>query len=441
MFEALTEKLRAIFDKLSGKGKLSEKDIDEALRTIRLALLEADVNLQVVKDFTASVREKALASQVLESLTPAQQIVKIVNEELISLLGPENERLHSSPHPPSIIMLVGLQGSGKTTTTAKIALHLRRSGQSSILVAADTKRPAAMDQLEILGKQLNLPVYLEKGKDSPLDICRHGIQQAIDRGIPWILLDTAGRLHVDDELMQELKEIRQETRPVEVLLIADAMTGQDAVKVAREFHSAISLTGLILTKMDGDARGGAALSIRSVTGVPIKFIGTGEKPDALEVFHAERLASRILGMGDVLTLIEKAEASFEKEKVKKLEEKFRSERFDLDDLLEQMRAIKKMGPLSQVMGMVPGFSRISRQLPQKDQEKEMKRIEAIIVSMTPQERRHPEIIDASRRKRIARGSGTTPQDINQLLNQFHQVKQLMKQFKKMKGKPFLPFFR
>ncbi len=441
MFENLTEKLRAIFDRLGGKGKLSEKDIDEALRTIRMALLEADVNLQVVKDFIAKVREKAVTAQVMESLTPAQQIIKIVNDELIVLLGPEHQKLQASPHPPSVVMLVGLQGSGKTTSTAKLALHIRKTGQSALLVAADTKRPAAIDQLEILGKQLNFPVYLERKEPNPVGICKRGLQQAAEKGISWVLLDTAGRLHVDEELMRELQEIKRETKPAEVLLVADAMTGQDAVKVAREFHSAMSLTGLILTKLDGDARGGAALSIRAVTGVPIKFVGVGEKPEALESFHGERMASRILGMGDVLTLIEKAQESFEQDKVKKLEEKFRTETFDLEDLVEQLRAVKKMGPLSQVMGMMPGFGKISRQIREEDSEKELKKIEAMILSMTPRERQHPEIIDGSRRKRIARGSGTNPTDVNQLLNQFQQMKQMMKQFKKMKGKISLPFMR
>lgn len=441
MFENLTEKLRAIFDKLGGKGKLSEKDIDEALRTIRLALLEADVSLQVVKDFIARIKEKSLTALVLESLTPAQQIVKIVNIELISLLGPEHQKLQASSHPPSVVMLVGLQGAGKTTSTAKLALHLRRAGQTSLLVAADTKRPAAIDQLEILGKQLNLPVYLERNEANPVAICRRGVQAAVEGGITWVLLDTAGRLHIDEDLMQELKEIKQETKPSEVLLVADAMTGQDAVKAAREFHSAINLTGLLLTKLDGDARGGAALSVRAVTGVPIKFVGVGEKPEALESFHGDRMASRILGMGDVLTLIEKAQQSFEQDKIKKLEDKFRADSFDLEDLVEQLRAVKKMGPLNQVMEMVPGFSKISRQIKQEDQEKELKKIEAVILSMTPWERQHPEIIDGSRKRRIARGSGASAQDINQLLNQFQQMKQLMKQMKKMKGKFPMPFMR
>lgn len=441
MFESLTEKLKSIFDRLGGKGKLSEKEIDEALRTIRLALLEADVNLQVVKDFTAKIREKALTARVLESLTPAQQIVKIVNEELISLLGPEHQKLQMSPHPPSVVMLVGLQGSGKTTSSAKLALHLRKAGQSSLLVAADTKRPAAIDQLEILGKQLKLPVYLERKEPDPVAICRRSVQEAIQKDMTWVLLDTAGRLHIDEDLMNELKQIKQETNPSEVLLVADAMTGQDAVKVAKEFHSLLSLTGLVLTKTDGDARGGAALSIRAVTGVPIKFVGVGEKPEALEAFHGERMASRILGMGDVLTLIEKAQESFEQEKIKKLEEKFRADSFDLEDLVEQLRAVKKMGPLSQVMEMMPGFNKISHQMKQEDSEKELKKIEALILSMTLRERQHPEVIDGSRRKRIARGSGTNPQDVNQLLNQFQQMRHLMKQIKKMKGKFSLPFMR
>ncbi len=426
MFEILSDKLSSVFRKLSSKGKLTEKDIDEGLRQVRLALLEADVNFKVVKDFTTRVRERSLNTEVLQSLTPAQQIIKIVNEELIGILGKGQSQLTSSAHPPSIAMMVGLQGSGKTTTAAKLALHLRQSGQRPLLVAADNRRPAAIEQLVTLGKQLDIPVYSETPSSKSKDICSHALNKAKELAATWVIVDTAGRLHIDEDMMTELIQIKQDLKPTEVLLAVDAMTGQDAVRVAEEFHAKVSLTGLILTKMDGDARGGAALSIQWVSGVPIKFIGIGEKADALEPFHPDRLASRILGMGDILTFIEKAEATFDQRQAKELERKVRTASLDLEDFLSQLRAIKKMGPLSQIAEMLPGIPQLAKQLPEGTQEKQLKKIEAMILSMTPEERHNPGIIDGSRRRRIVRGSGTTPQDINQLLNQFRQMQKLMK---------------
>ncbi|MDP2719380.1 MAG: signal recognition particle protein [Dehalococcoidia bacterium] len=441
MFEALSEKLSKVFSVLGNKGKLSEKDIDEALRQVRLSLLEADVNFQVVKGFLAKIRERSLQASVLESLTPAQQIIKIVNEELVGILGGAQSRLVTTAHPPGIVMLVGLQGSGKTTTAAKLALHLRHEGQRPLLVAADTRRPAAIDQLQVLGKQLNIPVYSEDASRKPVDICKRGVEHAKSIAASWIILDTGGRLHVDEDLMKELKDIASATQPGEVLLVVDAMTGQDAVRVAQDFHSKVGLTGLVLTKMDGDARGGAALSIKSVTGLPVKFMGVGEKTDALEPFYPERIASRILGMGDMLTLIEKAENTFDEKRAKELEKKIQNASFDLEDFLEQLKQIKKMGSLSQLMEMVPGFSNVGRRLPQDAfDEKRLKRIEAIILSMTPEERKKPDIIEGKRKRRISQGSGTYPQDVNQLLNQFQQMQKMMKQFSSGKKFKFpMPF--
>lgn len=426
MFEILSDKLSNVFRLLGNRGKLSEKDIDDALRQVRLALLEADVNFRVVKDFIARVRERAIAAEVLQSLTPAQHIIKIVNEELIATLGDGQSRLASASQSPSVTMLVGLQGCGKTTTAAKLALHLKRSGQRPLLVAADNRRPAAVEQLATLGKQLDIPVHSEAPGVSSKDICVRALAKARTLGATWVIVDTAGRLHVDESLMQELAQIEKELKPVEVLLVVDAMTGQDAVRVAEEFHSRVNLTGLILTKMDGDARGGAALSIRWVSGIPIKFIGIGEKTDAFEPFYPDRLASRILGMGDILTFIEKAETTFDKQKAKELEKKVRSARFDLDDFLSQLNTIKSMGPVSQLVEMLPGLSKVAGRLPEGTEEKQLKKIEAIILSMTPEERHNPNIIGGSRRRRIARGSGLKPQDVNQLLNQFHQMQKLMK---------------
>ncbi len=426
MFEALTQKLSKIFSALGNKGKLSEKDIDEALRQIRLALLEADVNFKVVKSFLADVKEKAMSTEVLESLTPAQQIVKIVNEELIEILGKERNPLVTATHPPTVVMLVGLQGSGKTTTSAKLALHFKDAGQRPLLVAADTRRPAAIEQLVTLGKQLDIPVSIGDAKIGPLEISRRALKQANEMAASWVIIDTQGRLHIDEEMMKELTRLKAEVKTSEVLLVVDAMTGQDAVNTAEEFNKAVGLTGLILTKMDGDARGGAALSIKSVTGVPIKFIGTGEKTSALEPFYPERMASRILGMGDVLTLIERAEDAFDKQQAKQLEKKMRNAELDLDDFLLQLRQIKKMGSVSQLLEMLPGFSKLAPNIPESGSEAQLKKSESIILSMTAEERRNPAIIGGSRRKRIARGSGTTSGDVNQLLNQFSQMKKLAK---------------
>jgi signal recognition particle subunit SRP54 len=425
MFESLSDKLQGVFDRLGRKGKLSEQDVDEALREVRLALLEADVNFRVVRDFVARVRERAVGGEVLQSLSPAQQVVKIVHEELISLLG-EPGRLATSPSPPLVVMLVGLQGSGKTTTAAKLALHVRKQGQHPLLVAADPYRPAAISQLQQLGKSLDVPVFTQSGV-APPEVCLAAVRQARSAGQSIVIFDTAGRLHVDDELMAELVAIKERTSPADILLVADAMSGQDAVKVAEEFKSRVGITGLILTKLDGDARGGAALSVREVAGVPIKFVGVGERPEALEPFHPDRLASRILGMGDVLSLIERAQEAFDQDRAQELQKKMRTETFDLEDFLEQMRQVRKMGPLSQVLEMVPGFSKMMKNVGEANlDESELKRIEAIILSMTHGERHHPEIIGGSRRRRIARGSGTTTADVNQLLSQFKQAQQMMK---------------
>jgi len=426
MLEILTQKLTGVFDKLGRKGKLSEGDIDDALRQVRLALLEADVNFKVVKEFLSKVRERALGSEVLRSLTPAQQIIKIVNEELIAILGGEPSRLASVTDPPAVALLVGLQGSGKTTTAVKLAVQLKHLGQRPLLVAADTRRPAAIEQLQLLGEQHDIPVYSEDASVASTTICQHALKQAKERGATWVIVDTQGRLHIDEAMMKELADIKSLVQPSEMLLTVDSMIGQDAVRVAQEFHSRIGLTGLILTKMDGDARGGAALSIRFVTGVPIKYLGTGEKMDALEVFYPDRLASRILGMGDMLTLVERVETTFDQQQTKNLERKMRTGGFDLEDLLSQMRQIHKMGSLGRLAEMIPGFSKFAPNLPDVEGEKQLKKIEAIILSMTYEERRNPAIIDGRRRSRIARGSGTTPKDVNQLLNQFREIQKLTK---------------
>jgi len=426
MLEVLTQKLTGVFDKLGRKGKLSEGDIDDALRQVRLALLEADVNFKVAKEFLSKVRERALGSEVLHSLTPAQQIIKIVNEELIAILGGEPSHLASVTDLPAVALLVGLQGSGKTTTAVKLAIQLKHLGQRPLLVAADTRRPAAIEQLKLLGEQHDIPVYSEDAKVASTTICQHALKQAKESGATWVIVDTQGRLHIDEAMMKELADIQSLIQPSEVLLTVDAMIGQDAVKVAQEFHGRIGLTGLILTKMDGDARGGAALSIRFVTGVPIKYLGTGEKVDALEVFYPDRLASRILGMGDMLTFIERAETSFDQQQAKNLERKMRTGGFDLEDLLSQMRQIHRMGSLGGLVEMIPGFSKFASRLPDVEGEKQLKKVEAIILSMTYEERRNPAIVDGRRRSRIARGSGTTPKDVNQLLNQFREIQKLTK---------------
>lgn len=431
MFESLTTRLDAVFERLRGKGRLTESDVTEAMREVRQALLEADVSFKVVKQFVSRVQERAVGSEVLESLSPAQQVIKIVHEQLIEMLGGVDgkTKLNYAGTAPTIIMLVGLQGSGKTTTVAKLASYLRKQGQHPLMVAADMQRPAAVLQLQQLGKQLNIPVYAEEAGNKPPDICVRAIKFAKENGYTTAILDTAGRLHIDADLMQEVATIRERVHPQEVLLIADAMTGQDAVRAADEFNKTVGLTGLIMTKMDGDARGGAALSIREVTGVPIKFLASGEKADALEPFYPDRLASRILGMGDVLTLIERAQEQIDQKQAQKLEKKLREASFDLDDFLQQMRQIRKMGPLTQIMGMIPGFNKIADmpEVTEALQGDQMKHVEALILSMTPQERHHPEIINGSRKRRIAKGSGQTVQDVNQLLKSFEQMRQMMKQ--------------
>ena len=432
MFENLTDKLQDVFDKLAKRGKLSEGDVDAAMREVRLALLEADVNYKVAKDFVARVRERAVGAEVMRALTPGQQVVKIVNEELIKTLG-EPSKLDLSGSPPHVIMLVGLQGSGKTTMAAKLALRLRKSGHRPLLVAADPRRPAAVTQLEVLGKQLDIPVYQEGTKVPPPKVCANAVRRAEETARSTVILDTGGRLHIDEELMRELAEIKKRVSPQEVLLVADAMTGQDAVRAAGDFNQQVGLTGLILTKADGDARGGAAISIRSVTGVPIKFLGVGEKTDALEPFHPDRLASRILGMGDVLSLIEKAEATLDEEQALAMGKKLAKGEFDLEDFRQQLREVKKMGPLSQVLDMIPGFSQMSQQASPEVTDQQMKRTEAIVNSMTLEERHNPKIINASRKRRIARGSGATVQEINQLLGQFRQMQRMMKQLTSGRG--------
>ena len=434
MFDNLTDKLTGIFQKLQSRGRLTEKDIDDALGQVRRALLEADVNFKVARDFVANVKERSLGSDVLQSLTPGQQVVKIVHEELTSMLSGGDHRLVLSSQLPSVLMLCGLQGSGKTTTAAKLALQQRKDGHTSLLVAADLKRPAAISQLETLGKQLDIPVYSEDPVNTTVvKVAQAGVKRAQQLGISWVIIDTGGRLHIDDDLMSELEDVKKAVSPNETLLVVDAMTGQDAVNAAEEFHKKMSLTGLIMTKLDGDARGGAALSITQVTGVPIKFIGVGERNDALEPFHPDRLASRILSMGDVLTLIEKAQQVVDEDQAKEMERKFRQATFDLDDFLQQIQSVRKMGSLSQIMEMIPGMNMMGKKMPTEFDEGQMNRIEAIIQSMTVEERKRPEIINGSRRRRISRGSGTTAQDINQLMNQYRQTQKIMKQFARNKN--------
>ncbi len=435
MFDSLTEKLTGIFQRLQSRGRLTEKDIDDALGQVRRSLLEADVNFRVARDFVAGVKDRALESEVMESLSPGQQVVKIVHEELTSLLSGGDHRLTLSSQPTTALMLVGLQGSGKTTSAAKLSLALRRQGHRSLLVAADLRRPAAILQLETLGRQLDIPVYSEDpASSSAVQVAKAGLRRAEELGVNWAIIDTGGRLHIDDELMEELEHLKAAVSPHETLLVVDAMTGQDAVNAAQEFHSRIGLTGLVMTKMDGDARGGAALSVTRVTGIPIKYVGVGERVDAMEPFHPDRMASRILAMGDVLTLIEKAQEAADEQQTKELERKFRQASFDLEDFLQQIQSVKKMGSLSQIMGMIPGLSQMSNRIPAASlDDGQITRVEAMIRSMTPDERHHPEIINGSRRRRIARGSGTTPQDINQLLNQFRQTQKLMRQLSRSRN--------
>jgi len=439
MFGGLTEKLSNAFKKFRNKGKLTEADVREGMREVKLALLEADVNFKVVKDFVKAVTERAVGAEVLESLLPAQQIVKIVNEELIKLMGGETPKINISPKPPTVIMMVGLQGAGKTTHSAKIAAYFKKKGKNPLLVACDVYRPAAVDQLKIVGEAVGAPVFTMGTKISPVEIAKAGVEHARKNSLDMVIIDTAGRLHIDEELMAELVKIKEAVAPTEILLTVDAMLGQDAVNVAKSFNDLLDITGVVLTKMDGDTRGGAALSVKYVTGKPIKFVGTGEKLDALELFHPDRMASRILGMGDVLSLIEKAEEAYDRKNAEELERKMREQTFTLEDFLEQLHQLKKMGNLDQLIGMIPGAGSL------KDvqvDEKQMTRIEAIILSMTKKERTYPDIINGSRRKRIAKGSGTSVEDVNKLLKQFDQMKKMMKQFTgkgKRKGKMRFPF--
>ena len=433
MFEDLTTKLEGIFKKLRGRGKLTESNIKDALKEVRRALLEADVNYKVVKDFIDQVQEKSIGQEVLRSITPGQQIIKVVHEELIGLLGKIRVEVNFSQKPPTIFMLVGLQGSGKTTACGKLARYYRKKGRFPLLVAADVYRPAAVDQLKILGKSLDLPVF--SSNKNPVKICEDSIDQAKKDGRDLVIIDTAGRLHIDEPLMQELLDIKKDISPQEIILVADAMTGQDAVNIAKTFEEKIGLDGVFLTKMDGDARGGAALSIRAVTGRPIKFVGTGEKLDALEMFYPDRMASRILGMGDVVSLVEKAEETISLEEAEKLERKLRKEAFTFEDFYNQLQQIKKMGPLDSILGMIPGMGgNVMKGL--KIDDKAMVRVEAMINSMTKEERLKPHIIDGSRRKRIAKGSGTSVQDVNKLLKQFFMMQKMIKNLGKMDFRKF-----
>ena len=429
MFDNLSDRLQDIFRRLKGHGKLTEKHVDEVMREIRLALLEADVNFKVVKDFIGRVRERAVGQDVLRSLTPAQQVIKIVNEELTDLLGSTNESINFAGRPPSVIMLVGLQGSGKTTATVKLSHHLKNQGRHPMMIAADVYRPAAIDQLEKMGEQAGIEVYSDRSA-GPEEIVAQGLKKAEKEGLDTVIVDTAGRLHIDEEMMQELVRIKKQNPPSETLLVVDSMTGQDAVNVAQTFVEEVGLDGIVLTKLDGDARGGAALSIKTVTGKPIKFASIGEKIGDLEPFYPDRMASRILGMGDVITLIEKAQATYDEKQAEELEKKLRKQQFTLEDFLDQMNQLKKMGPLDQILGMIPGISASKLKNLQVD-ESQLKQVEAIIQSMTLEERRKPQIIGASRKQRIARGSGTSTQEVNRLLQQFQQMQKLMKQFGKM----------
>lgn len=444
-FEGLTSKLQETFKKLKGKGKLTEKDVKDAMREVKLALLEADVNYKVVKDFVNTVSQRAVGVEVMESLTPAQQVIKIVNEELIKLMGTTENKIKPANNPPTIIMLVGLQGAGKTTMAAKLALHLRKHNKKPLLVAADVYRPAAIKQLQILGNQIDVPVFSLGDKVNPVDIAKAGIENAKKTERDYVIIDTAGRLHIHEELMQELKNIKEEVKPNEILLVVDAMTGQDAVNVAEHFNSNLNITGVILTKLDGDTRGGAAISVKAVTNTPIKFVGTGEKLSDFEIFYPDRMASRILGMGDILSLIEKAQEAIDEKKAIELEKKILNQEFTLEDFLDQMQQMKKMGPMKDLLKMIPGVD-ASKLGDMEVNEKELAHAEAIIKSMTIQERRNPSIINASRKKRIAKGSGTTIQEVNKLLNGFEQARKMMKQFGDMqknmkKGKFKFPFFK
>ena len=442
MFESLQDKLGSIFKKLRGRGKLSEQDVDLALREVRIALLEADVSLKVVKDFISKVRVKAVGEAVWNSLTPGQLVVKFVKDELVELMGSEKAIIHLAPQPPTVIMLAGLNGAGKTTSSGKLALYFKEKGHSPLLVATDIYRPAAITQLRVLGEKLGVPVYTLGDKQTPVNICKGAIAQAFSTGNDIVIIDTAGRFHIDEELMRELIDIKTNIKLSETLLVVDAMTGQEAVNIAESFNNQIGIDGVILTKLDGDARGGAALSVKAVTGKPIKFAGMGEKLEALEPFNADRIVSRILGMGDVLGLIEKAESAYTEEQAKELERKFRKQEFTLQDFLEQIQQVKKMGPIQNLLAMIPGISNALKDMPIDD--KQVRHVEAIIQSMTPKERKEPSILNASRKKRIAAGCGMEVSDVNRLIKQYDMSKKMFKQFgdlgKMKKGMPFnLPF--
>ncbi|NLW45070.1 MAG: signal recognition particle protein [Syntrophomonadaceae bacterium] len=437
VFEGLAARLQETFRRLKGKGKLTEEDVNEAMREVRLALLEADTNFKVVKDFISRVKERAVGQEVMNSLTPGQHVVKVVYEELTELMGGNQTKITLSSKPPTIIMVLGLQGSGKTTTCAKIAKYYVSQGRRPFLVAADVYRPAAIKQLQVLGEQIDVPVFT-MGQENPVNIVRGAREFAQSNNRDIMIIDTAGRLHINQELMQELKAIRDAVNPHEMLLVVDAMTGQDAVNVAQAFHQEIGLTGVVLTKLDSDTRGGAALSVKAVTGCPIKFTGTGEKLDALEPFYPDRMASRILGMGDVLTLVEKAQASFNEQQARELERKIRQQEFTLSDFLEQLQQVKSMGPLDQLLGMIPGLNKQLKGMKPEFDEKEIAKVEAIIRSMTPQERNDPSILNGSRKKRIARGSGTRVQDVNRLLKQFEESRRMMKQITDLSAKKGTP---
>ena len=441
IFESLSDRLQQTFKKLRGHGKLTEDDVDEAMREVRMALLEADVNFKVVKNFVKTVKERAIGQEVLETLTPAQVVIKIVDEELTALMGGTQSRINMSPQPPTIIMMAGLQGAGKTTSVGKLGLALKKQGKRPLLVADDIYRPAAITQLEVIGKQLGLPVFKREGCKDAVEIANEAVAFSQSHMNDVVIIDTAGRLQIDEKLMQELRDIKGAVHPHEILLVVDAMTGQESVNVAKSFNETLGLDGVVMTKLDGDARGGAALSIKAVTGVPIKFVGLGEKLEPLEPFHPDRMASRILGMGDVLSLVEKAQQTFDAEEAQKMAKKLRKDEFTLDDFLSQMQQVKKLGSLENILGMIPGMGGLKKQLEGQDIDlngKEMSQIEAIIHSMTPKERADISIINGSRRKRIAQGSGTRVQDVNKLLKQFGEMKKMMKKMKKMKGKKGMP---
>ncbi|MCL1805241.1 MAG: signal recognition particle protein [Clostridiales bacterium] len=430
-FESLTDKLQNVFKKLRGKGKLSPQDVDEAMREVRLALLEADVNFKVVRSFVATVKERATGAEVMESLTPGQQVVKIVNEEMTALMGDNPSQINNAGRGPTVILMVGLQGSGKTTSSAKLARLYKKQGRRPMLVACDIYRPAAIKQLQVLGEQLDIPVFTLGDKASPADIAKGAYTEAERQALDLLIIDTAGRLHIDDGMMEELEILSAAVKPHEILLVVDGMTGQDAVKVTETFNERLEITGVILTKLDGDTRGGAALSVKAVTGKPIKFVGMGEKADALELFYPDRMASRILGMGDILSLIDKAQANVDMQKAQEMEQRMLKAELTFDDFLEQMQQMRNMGPLDQLLGMIPGAGKIKGMKDMQVSEKDMAHVEAIIRSMTPEERRRPHIINGSRRKRIAAGSGTGISDVNRLIKQFEQMQKMMKQFGQM----------